>query len=120
LNRIYFGSGAYGIEQAARTYFGKTTSQLHPGECAMIAGIIRGPHIYSPLRSLDAAMEQRNQTLARMVDAGFITGERADAVKGIEIHLAKAGAEQNRASYAVRQVRARLEDVMEKEGIVQG
>ena len=120
LNRIYFGSGAYGIEQAARTYFGKSTSQLHPGECAMIAGIIRGPHIYSPLRNLDAAMEQRNQTLARMVDAGFITGERAEAVKDIEIRLVKPGADKNRASYAVRQVRARLEELMAKEGIVQG
>ncbi len=47
LNRIYFGSGAYGVEQAARIYFGKTTSQLHPGECAMLMGIIRGPHIFS-------------------------------------------------------------------------
>jgi penicillin-binding protein 1A len=36
LNRIYYGAGAYGVEQAARTYFGKTTAQLHPGECAMI------------------------------------------------------------------------------------
>ena len=120
LNRIYFGSGAYGVEQAARTYFGKTTSQLNPGECAMIVGIIRGPHIYSPLRNLDAAKEQRNQTLARMVDAGFITGERAEAVKDIEIRLAKPDAKQARASYAVRQVRARLEEVMEKEGITQG
>jgi len=120
LNRIYFGAGAYGVEQAARTYFGKTVSQLHPGECAMIVGIIRGPHIFSPLRDLDAAMEQRDQTLARMVDAGFITPERAAAVKDLEIRLVKAGARENRASYAVRQVRARLESVMEAEGIVMG
>jgi membrane peptidoglycan carboxypeptidase len=46
LNRIYFGSGAYGIEQAARTYFGKTTRDLSDGECALIVGIIRGPHIF--------------------------------------------------------------------------
>jgi membrane peptidoglycan carboxypeptidase len=120
LNRIYFGSGAYGVEQAARTYFGKTTSQLNPGECAMIVGIIRGPHIYSPLRNLEAAMEQRNQTLSRMVDAGFITSERADALKDIEILLVKADAKESRASYAVRQVRAKLEQVMEQEGILQG
>lgn len=119
LNRIYFGSGAYGVEQAARTYFGKTTSQLHPGECAMIVGIIRGPHIYSPLRNMEAAIEQRNQTLSRMVDAGFITRERADAVKDLEIRLAKPDPNRSRASYAVRQVRAKLEQVMEKEGIVQ-
>lgn len=117
LNRIYFGSGAYGVEQAAKTYFGRTVSQLNPGECAMIVGIIRGPHIFSPLRNLDAALEQRNQTLSRMVDAGFITRERADAVKEMEIRLVKAAATENRASYAVRQVRAELERVMEMEGI---
>ena len=117
LNRIYFGSGAYGVEQAARTYFGRTVAQLNPGECAMIAGIIRGPHIFSPLRNLDAAMEQRNQTLSRMVDAGFITRERADEVKEMEIRLVKNAATENRASYAVRQVRAELERVMEMEGI---
>lgn len=117
LNRIYFGSGAYGVEQAARTYFGKTVSQLNPGECAMLVGIIRGPHIFSPLRNLEAAKEQRDQTLSRMVDAAFITRERADAVMEIEIRLVKGAAEQNRASYAVRQVRARLEQVMEQERI---
>jgi membrane peptidoglycan carboxypeptidase len=120
LNRIYFGSGAYGVEQAARTYFGKDVSQLNPGECAMIVGIIRGPHIFSPRRNLEAAKEQRDQTLSRMVDAGFITRERADSVKAIEIRLVKTGASENRASYAVRQVRAKLEGIMEKEGITMG
>ena len=120
LNRIYYGSGAYGVEQAARTYFGKTTSQLHPGECAMIVGIIRGPHIYSPRRNFDAAMEQRDQTLARMVDAGFITQERADAVKDLEIRLVKDGQTGNQPSYALRQVRWELEKIMERENITLG
>ncbi len=120
LNRIYFGSGAYGVEQAARIYFGKSTSQLHPGECAMLVGIIRGPHIYSPLRNMAAAEEQRNQTLARMVDAGFITRERADAVKALEIKLAKAEETGSRQSYALRQVKIELEKIMEKENILLG
>ncbi len=118
LNRIYFGSGAYGVEQAARTYFGKTTSELDPGECAMIVGIIRGPHIFSPLRNFDAAVEQRDQTLARMVDAGFITEERAEEVEGLEIKLVKEGQQGTLASYALRQVRRELDRVMEKENIV--
>ncbi len=120
LNRIYYGSGAYGVEQAARIYFGKTTSQLHPGECAMIVGIIRGPHIYSPRRNFDAAMEQRDQTLARMVDAGFITQERADAVKDLEIRLVKDGQTGTQPSYALRQVRWELEKIMERENITLG
>lgn len=119
LNRIYFGSGAYGIEQAAKTYFGKTTSQLHPGECAMLAGIIRGPHIFSPLRNFEAAVEQRNQTLDRMVDAAFITRERAGAVKELEIRLNEDEQQSgSQPSYALRAVRRELEAVMEKEGIL--
>ena len=120
LNRIYFGAGAYGVEQAARTYFGKTTAELHPGECAMIVGIIRGPHIFSPLRNMEAAVEQRDQTLARMVDAGFITQERLEEVKAMEIKLAKEGQSGLRPSYALRQVKRELEKVMEREDITAG
>ncbi|MGJ8633434.1 MAG: transglycosylase domain-containing protein [Luteolibacter sp.] len=118
LNRIYYGSGAYGVEQAARVYFGKTSSQLHPGECAMIAGIIRGPHIYSPLRNLSAAIEQRDQTLNRMVAEGWITQERADAVKNLEIHLADNKEGLGKKSYPLRAAKAELERIMEKEDIV--
>ena len=53
--------GAHGIEQAALTYFGKPVRDLSDGECAMVVGIIRGPHISSPLRNFDAAIDQRNQ-----------------------------------------------------------
>ncbi len=120
LNRIYYGAGAYGVEQAARTYFGKTTSQLHPGECAMIVGIIRGPHLFSPLRNFDGAMEQRDQTLARMVAAGFITKERADDVKSLEIRLVKESQTGRRPSYALRQVRWELEKIMERENLTLG
>ena len=120
LNRIYFGSGAYGIEQAARIYFGKTASQLHPGECAMLVGIIRGPHIFSPLRNFPAAKEQQAQTLARMVDAGYITKERADAVAQLEIQLADDEDGGNRQTYALRQIQNELERVLEKENILLG
>ncbi len=119
LNRIYFGSGAYGIAQAAETYFGKNAKDLHPGECAMIAGIIRGPHIFSPLRNFDAAIEQRDQTLARMVSAGFISGERAKEIKQMKIFLnekSKDGSVQR--SYALQLVKRELESIMEKEDIL--
>jgi len=63
LNRIYFGSGSYGIEAAANTYFGVPTSQLTLGQSALIVGIIRGPHIFSPFNNLEAAKVTKNQTL---------------------------------------------------------
>ncbi len=119
LNRIYFGSGAYGVEQAAQTYFGKPTADLHPGECAMIAGIIRGPHIFSPLRNLQGAIEQRNQTLARMVDAGYITKERAEEIKVMAIVLNEKSLQNEvQRSYALLAVKRELEAVMEKENIL--
>jgi penicillin-binding protein 1A len=86
----------------------------------MIVGIIRGPHLFSPRRNFDAALEQRDQTLARMVDAGFITRERADAVKALEIRLAKEGQSGSQPSYALRQVRAELEKIMERENLTLG
>lgn len=119
LNRIYFGSGAYGIAQAAETYFGKRPQDLHPGECAMIAGIIRGPHIFSPLRNFDSAMEQRNQTLARMVNAGFITKERAEEIKQMKITLNEKSRDGSvQRSYALQLVKRELEAIMEEEDIL--
>ena len=120
LNRIYFGAGAYGIEQAARIYFGKTTAQLDPAECTLLVGIIRGPHIFSPLRDLPAAKEQRDQTLARMVEAGFITREKADSIQSMEIDLVKESTREIRQSYALKQVQNELEKILEKENILLG
>lgn len=119
LNRIYFGSGAYGIEQAAQTYFGKTTSELHAGECAMIAGIIRGPHIYSPLRNFEKAINQRDQTLARMVEAQIITQARADEIKAIKIELNEKSKHNGaQRSYALLAIKEELESLMERENIL--
>lgn len=118
LNRIYFGSGAYGITEAAEVYFGKAPEHLSPAESAMLVGIIRGPHIYSPLRNMEAAKEQQEQTLARMVAAGFIRGERAEVISETEIRLSEGNlAGRGRPSYALRQVRRELEEVMEREDI---
>ena len=57
LNQIYFGRGAYGVQAAAQTYFGKDVSQLDLSECAMLAGIPRSPNYYSPLNHLTAVAE---------------------------------------------------------------
>lgn len=119
LNRIYFGSGAYGVQQAAETYFEKPLAELHSGECAMIVGIIRGPHIFSPLRNLDLAIEQRDQTLNRMVDVGYFTRERAEEIKAMKIVLnEKPQQNEVQRSYALRAVKQELEDLMEKENIL--
>ncbi|MFT3991900.1 MAG: transglycosylase domain-containing protein [Luteolibacter sp.] len=113
LNRIYFGSGADGIEQAARTYFGKPTRELNPAECTMVVGIIRGPHIFSPLRNFDAAKEQQRQTLNRMISMGLVTAEEARKIGEMPIHLAKDEDQDNQRSYALQAVRREMERILE-------
>ncbi len=73
LNHIYLGSSAYGVEAAARTYFGKHAKDLTIAECAMLAGASRGPSRFSPKREMPAVLERRNQVLRQMWEDGFIT-----------------------------------------------
>ncbi len=76
LNRIYFGQQCYGIAQAASHYFGKKTIDLTLSECAMLAGLVRGPSIFNPAVNQQAALTVRNETLDRMLECGFISAER--------------------------------------------
>jgi membrane peptidoglycan carboxypeptidase len=120
LNRIYFGAGADGIEQAARTYFGKTTHDLSEGECAMIVGIIRGPHIFSPFRNLDAAIEQRNQTLNRLIAMKLIDPAHRDRILAESVQLVKEEQRETQTSYALQAVRRELDRIMETDEIQLG
>lgn len=117
LNRIYFGAGAHGIEQAALTYFGKPTRKLNDGECAMLVGIIRGPHIFSPLRKLDAAIEQRNQTLTRMVAMGFIDAARRAAIIAQPVKLTTEEQRENPPSYALQAIGRELDLILDERDI---
>ncbi|MGL5019632.1 MAG: transglycosylase domain-containing protein, partial [Luteolibacter sp.] len=117
LNRIYFGAGADGIEQAAQTYFGKTTRDLSDGECAMIVGIIRGPHIFSPFRNLDAAIEQRNQTLNRLITMGLIDTARRDRIAAEPVKLVSEEHRETQTSYALQAVRRELDRILATDDI---
>ncbi len=86
LNEIYFGEGAYGIEEAARTYFGwnhpgcaeaggRCASELLPWEAAMLAGLISNPTGYDPKIAPEAALARRNVVLQNMAEQGYITQE---------------------------------------------
>lgn len=113
LNRIYFGAGAYGIEQAARTYFGKTTRDLTDGECAIIVGIIRGPHAFSPLRDPEKALQQRGQTLNRMVTMGFIDKARRETIAAEPLKLAEDDQRETQTSYALQAIRRELDNILD-------
>jgi membrane peptidoglycan carboxypeptidase len=120
LNRIYFGSGADGIEQAARTYFGKTTRGLADGECALVTGIIRGPHAFSPLRNPEAAVRERNQTLVRMAGMGFIDETRRAALAAEPLKLADDERRENQTSYALQAVRRELDRILDERHVRHG
>jgi len=77
LNEIYLGEGAYGVEAAARTYFGKKASELALGEMALLAGLPQSPSNYSPIKQPDAARGRQRYVLNRMAEDGFITDEAA-------------------------------------------
>lgn len=73
LNQIYLGSSAYGVEAAARAYFGKHVQDLTVAECAMLAGLAKAPSAHSPRKNLARALERRSYVLKRMLDDGYIT-----------------------------------------------
>jgi penicillin-binding protein 1A len=120
LNRIYFGAGCNGVEEAAQTYFGKATAALHPGECALLVGIIRGPHVFSPFRNLDGALAQREQVLDRMVAAGFIDDRRRAAIRALPIELVPEQQRQPERSYALHNVRNELDLIVSRDDIADG
>ncbi|HVF52726.1 MAG TPA: transglycosylase domain-containing protein [Actinomycetota bacterium] len=74
LNTVYFGEGAYGVEAAAQIYFSKHARELKLWEAATLAGLIKSPETYDPLKYPKAARERRNIVLDRMRDNGFIDG----------------------------------------------
>ncbi|MGJ4911238.1 transglycosylase domain-containing protein [Bradyrhizobium sp. HKCCYLS2033] len=79
LNRVYFGSGAYGVEAAAQRYFGKSARQVTIGEAAMLAGLVKSPSRLAPNRNPEGAAKRAQTVLAAMADAKFITDAQAQA-----------------------------------------
>lgn len=81
LNEVYFGSGAYGAKTAARVYFNKPLNKLTLAECALLAGVIRRPSVYSPHENPDLALRRRDRVLERMRALGFIDEQQYEEAK---------------------------------------
>jgi penicillin-binding protein 1A len=82
LNRVYFGSGAYGVEAAAQRYFGKSAKNVTIAEAAMLAGLVKSPSRLAPNRNPEGAQQRAQTVLAAMADAKFITEAQAQASIG--------------------------------------
>ena len=109
LNQIYYGHGTYGVEAAARTYFGKSVKELTIAECAMIASLPKAPNNYSPYRNPKKARKRRNHVIRRMADVSFITTEQAKTSLQEDFHLGEVQEMLNKAPYFVEHVRRILE-----------
>jgi penicillin-binding protein 1A len=78
LNSAYLGRGSWGVEMAARSYFGKSTKNLSLAEGAMLAGLLKGPSFFNPDRHPDRAKERLTYVLGRMQEDGVISAEQKD------------------------------------------
>ncbi len=120
INQINWGRQIKGIGEASRIYFEKHPSELTLSQAAMLAGIVRGPDAFNPFKSLDAATNERNTTLGRMVAAGVITQAEATAAKAEPIKVRPEGRREAHGSYAMDAISRDLEVILEKENIELG
>jgi penicillin-binding protein 1A len=81
LNLIYLGHGRYGVEEAAQFYFGKSAREVDLAESALLAGIIKGPEVFSPVKAEEKAVRRMEYVLGQMVSAGFVDSITADGVR---------------------------------------
>jgi penicillin-binding protein 1C len=107
LNRVYYGNGAWGAEQAARTYFDKRAADLSIGEAAMLAVIPRGPSFYDPFHARQRVMGRRAHILRLMEKHGYLSADDRALAERIPIELTKTPP-TFRAPHFVEMVKQRL------------
>jgi 1A family penicillin-binding protein len=111
LNQISFGHGWFGIDAAARHYFGKPASRLNHEETALLAALPKGPGVYSPKINPTRALERRNLVLDVMAQEGVISAADAAAAKRRPIRLAPNHGYSVRPHWVIERVRQQLEQV---------
>jgi len=87
LNQIYLGNGAYGVQAAAETYFGRDVEELNISEAALLAGLPKAPSRYSPYHHPDVARMRQAYVVERMMEEGFITREEAEKALDYRLNL---------------------------------
>ena len=108
LNQVYFGSGAYGVEAAARKFFGKPVSRLNISECAMIAAMPKAPSVYSPLVNPELAIQRRNIVLRQMLNVGEISQAQYEIAANQPFNPVPVRENRTKAPYFVDYVKKRL------------
>ena len=99
LNTVYFGSGYYGLETAARGYFGVSAPELTLDQAALLAGVLKSPARFSPHRRPEASVGRRGVILHLMAEYGMISGSEADEAAAAPLDLKKDPALERRGYY---------------------
>src|SRR6202007_2331607 len=108
-NQIFLGHGVYGFEAASEFYFSKPAKQLTLDEAALLAGLPKGPSVYSPVVHPDRAQRRRNLVINAMLEDGKITAAQADVARSAPIALHLAHDPNSLAPYFVEEIRRYLE-----------
>lgn len=108
LNQIYLGHGAYGVQVAARTYFGKDVGDLNLAESSFLMGLPKAPNDYSPYRNPQKAKTRQGVVLKRMLEEGFINAEQYRKAYEQDLFFQKQAPEEDLALYFLEQVRQYL------------
>ncbi|MBI3539424.1 MAG: PBP1A family penicillin-binding protein, partial [Candidatus Eisenbacteria bacterium] len=119
-NQIYFGEGAYGVESASKTYFGKPLRDLSLSECALLAGIPANPRLYSPRTRPAAARARRAKVLRNMLSTGAITQVEFDNAMGSPLGVTPVRYSNDRAPYFVEMVRLHLDEKYGSNAVYEG
>ncbi|GAA5482433.1 transglycosylase domain-containing protein [Haloferula sargassicola] len=114
LNRIYLGSGFYGIGSATEGYFGVAPSQVNLAQAATIAGIIKGPSSFSPFVDADEARRVRNLTLCRMRDLGMIGEKECSETCALPVEVLPESQRDNQPDFALEAIRREVESHFSK------
>lgn len=109
LNQVYFGHGAYGIQQAAKIYFSKNVNELSLSESALLAGLIRYPSYYSPFKNYERAIKRRNIVLKRMLELKYITKQMYEEALNEPIIVGHTSVPSATAPYFVEYIKEKIE-----------
>ena len=111
LNRVYFGGGTYGVEAAARRYFGRSARSVTLTQAALLAGLLKAPSRYAPTRSVELATTRVDVVLDNMVEAGFLTSAEAETAAAEPLRL-RTFSDETGYPYAVDWVAETLPEVV--------
>jgi len=120
LNKVYFGHGAYGVQMAAKTYFGKNIWEINQAEAALLAGLPKSPAAYSPYSDIDLTKLRQRHVLKRMVAEGYLSEEESVKIYNQPIRLENLRAQEELAPHLVDYIRLYIEKKYGDDMLYQG